>query len=157
MISIKKIKLPIAGMDALHAEARHEGYRFIDALLDEWATTKNRFDGPGEILCGHLDRGLLVAVGGLNQDPFVGDPTIGRIRRVYVRSAWRNKGIGRALVTTLLEHACVSFRCVRLRTENDDAAGLYERIGFSTIDDPHATHILKFEAPFPTSLNNAST
>ena len=144
MISIQKIKLPIPGMDLLGAEARNQGYRFIDTLLGEWASARNRFEAPGEILCGYLDQGLLVAVGGLNQDPFIGHPNIGRIRRVYVRSAWRNKGIGRALITTLLDHARMNFHCVRLRTENSDAARLYEKIGFSAIDDPHATHILTF-------------
>ena len=58
-------------MDALSAEARNQGYRFIDKLLDEWTSAKNRFDAPGEVLCGHLDQGLLVAVGGLTHDPFV--------------------------------------------------------------------------------------
>ncbi len=144
MISIQKIKLPIAGMDLLGVEARSQGYKFIDTLLGEWASASNRFEARGEILCGCLDQGLLVAVGGLNQDPFIGDPNIGRIRRVYVRSAWRNKGIGRALITTLLDHARMNFRCVRLRTENSDAARLYEKIGFSPIDDAHATHILTF-------------
>jgi hypothetical protein len=33
---------------------------------------------------------------------------------------------------------------VRLRAENDDAARLYERIGFSLLDSPDATHLLKF-------------
>ena len=79
---------------------------------------QNRFDAPGEILCGHLDQGLLVAVGGLNCDPFAGRPDLGRIRRVYVRPAWRDKGIGRALVTALIEQARTHFRCVRLRAEN---------------------------------------
>lgn len=144
MISIQKIKLPIAGMDLLGEEARNQGYRFIDTLLGEWTSAKNRFEAPGEILCGYLDQGLLVAVGGLNQDPFIQDPNVGRIRRVYVRSAWRNKGIGRALITTLLDHARMNFRCVRLRTENSEAARIYEKIGFSPIDDAHATHILTF-------------
>ena len=142
MISIQKIELPIPGMDVLNAEARSEGYRFIDKLLGEWASAKNRFDAPGEILCGHLEQDLLVAVGGLNLDPFAGDPETGRIRRVYVRPAWRNKGIGRALVTTLIGHARMTFHCVRLRTMNGEAAHLYERIGFSTLEDPNATHIM---------------
>jgi GNAT superfamily N-acetyltransferase len=142
MISIQKIELPIPGMDLLSAEARREGYNFIDKLLGEWATAKNRFDAPGEILYGHLDQGVLVAVGGLNHDPFAGDPETGRIRRVYVRPAWRNKGIGRALVTTLIDHARMTFHRVRLRTLNGEAAHLYERIGFSTVESPNATHIM---------------
>jgi len=94
------------------------------------------------MLCGHLDQGQLVAVGGLNLDPFAGRPDMGRVRRVYVRAAWRGQGIGCALVTRLVEDARKSFSCVRLRAENADAARLYERIGFAPIASPDATHIL---------------
>jgi GNAT superfamily N-acetyltransferase len=145
MIAIQKIELPAPGMEYLQSEAQAEGYDFIQTLTEEWARAQNRFDAPGEILCGHLDRGLLVAVGGLNCDPFARRLDVGRIRRVYVRPAWRDKGIGRALVTTLVEHARNHFRCVRLRAENTNAARLYERIGFVPIASPDATHILLFE------------
>lgn len=144
MISIQKIELPVPGIEALHAEACREGYDFIETLVEEWATGSNRFNGPGEALCGHLDQGLLVAVGGLNCDPFARRPDMGRIRRVYVRPAWRNKGIGQALVTALVDQARTHFRCVRLRAENAGAARLYERMGFAPLQDPDATHILIF-------------
>jgi GNAT superfamily N-acetyltransferase len=147
MIAIQKIELPLPGMESLQSEAKAEGYDFIETLVEEWASAENRFDAAGEILCGHLDRGLLVAVGGLNRDPFAGRPDVGRIRRVYVRAAWRNKGVGGALVTTLVELARTHFRCVRLRAENAEAARLYERIGFAPIANPDATHILTFDPP----------
>jgi hypothetical protein len=69
MISIRKVELPVPGLERLQSEARDEGYDFIETLVDEWASASNRFDAPGEALCGHLDQGLLVAVGGLNCDP----------------------------------------------------------------------------------------
>ena len=144
MITIQKIKLPAPGIEQLHTEARQEGYEFIDTLVDEWADGSNRFEKPGEVLCGHLDHGVLVAVGGLTIDPFAGLPDTGRIRRVYVRSAWRNKGIGRALVTALVEQARTHFHCVQLRAEDADATRLYESIGFVPIDSPNATHIIFF-------------
>jgi GNAT superfamily N-acetyltransferase len=144
MISIRKIELPVAGIDMLQSEARDEGYDFIETLVEEWATAKNRFNAPGEALCGHFDQGLLVAVGGLNCDPFAGRPDMGRIRRVYVRAGWRKKGIGRALVTALVDEARTHFRCVRLRAENAGAASLYESMGFAPIASPDATHILFF-------------
>lgn len=145
MIQIQKIVLPITGIEQLHTEAKEHGYDFIDTLVDEWASGANRFNAPGEILCGHLEEGLLVAVGGLTIDPFTTESHTGRIRRVYVRSAWRNKGIGRALVSALIEEARKNFRCVRLRAENASAARLYERMGFTPIDNPDATHTLSFE------------
>jgi GNAT superfamily N-acetyltransferase len=145
MISIQKIELPIPGVEQMRAEALAQGYNFIETLVDQWITGANRFTGPGEILCGHLRDGVLVAVGGLTIDPFMGCADTGRIRRVYVRSAWRNQGIGRALVSSLIEEARKNFRCVRLRAQNADAARLYETMGFSPIDSPDATHILCFE------------
>jgi GNAT superfamily N-acetyltransferase len=144
MIPIQRIQLPAPGIKQLHTEAREEGYDFIETLIDEWTTGANRFEAPGEILYGHLDHGLLVAVGGLTIDPFEAQLNTGRIRRVYVRSTWRKKGIGRALVFALIEHAEKNFRCVRLRAENADAARLYESMGFVPIDNPAATHILVF-------------
>ena len=145
MTPIQKIQLPAPGIEQLQTEAREEGYDFIETLIDEWATGVNRFEAPGEILCGYFDQGQLVAVGGLTIDPFVHGSDTGRIRRVYVRSAWRNQGVGRALVSALIEEARKNFRNVRLRAENADAARLYERLGFIPIDDPDATHNLSFE------------
>lgn len=144
MISIQRIELPVPGIEILQSEAREEGYDFIETLVEEWASAKNRFHAQGEALCGYLDQGLLVAVGGLNCDPFASRPDIGRIRRVYVRHAWRGKGIGRALVTALVDEARSHFSCVRLRAENADAARLYESLGFAPIASPDATHILVF-------------
>lgn len=145
MTEVRRISHPLSGMDDLHAEARAEGYDFIDTLVDDWASGANRFDGPGEAFFGCFDESTLVAIGGLNVDPFAGDPQVGRIRRVYVRPQWRNSGVGAALVTVLVEKARKSFKCVRLRAENSDAARLYERLGFVRIENPNATHILAFE------------
>jgi GNAT superfamily N-acetyltransferase len=145
MTSIQKIELPVPGLTRLQSEAREEGYNFIETLVEDWASARNRFDAPGEALFGHVEEGLLVAVGGLNCDPFAGRPDMGRIRRVYVRQAWRNQGIGRALVAALVDQARTHFRCVRLRAENAEAGRLYERIGFVPIASPDATHILLFD------------
>ncbi|MDR3753517.1 MAG: GNAT family N-acetyltransferase [Terracidiphilus sp.] len=133
-------------MDELRAEARAEGHNFMERLANEWQSGTNRFDAPGEMLCGYLENGLLVAVGGLNHDPFAGRADVGRIRRVYVRPAWRGKGIGTALVSALINEARQSFACIRLRAENPSAARLYERLGFEPIADADATHILIFDS-----------
>lgn len=145
-IQISKIQLPISGLDELCAEARTEGYNFLDRLADEWECGTNRFEAPGEILCGCAENGRLVAVGGLNRDPFASRADTGRIRRVYVHPNWRGKGIGAALVTALVQEGRKSFSRVRLRAENPAAARLYERLGFAPEDNANATHILIFDS-----------
>lgn len=145
MITIHPIELPVPGMEQLRVEALQEGFLFIERLWKEWQNGNNRFTAPGEKLCGCMDQAALVAIGGLNQDPFDGSKRIGRIRRVYVRPAWRNKGIGEALVHTLVENARTSFTALHLRTNNPTAARLYERIGFSRSLALNATHVLDFD------------
>lgn len=146
MNRIARIGLPAPGLEQLRAEAQAEGYNFIETLVEDWASAANRFDAPGEGLFGLFDEDVLVAVGGVNRDPFARDPQVGRIRRVYVRPAWRNQGLGRALVSALVEEARKSFGRVRLRAENGGAARLYERLGFLPIENPDATHVLVFES-----------
>ena len=133
------------GLEQLQVEALQEGFLFIERLWKEWENGKNRYTGPGEKLFGCMDQAALVAIGGLNQDPFDGRSGIGRIRRVYVRPAWRNKGIGQALVHTLVENARTSFTALHLRTDNPTAGRLYERIGVSHSLALNATHILDFD------------
>jgi len=146
MSAVRAIALPVPGIEQLEAEARAEGYDFLDTLVREWATGENRFDQHGEILLGCFEHDTLIAVGGLNRDPFLNDACVGRIRRVYVRLASRNQGTGRVLVTALIEHAREHFSSVRLRAENPGAARLYEHLGFVPIQDPNATHALHLAA-----------
>ncbi|KAA6456255.1 GNAT family N-acetyltransferase [Acidobacteria bacterium AB60] len=150
MIEVRPITLPVPGIEELRQEALSEGYRFLDQLVEDWRAGINRFDAPGEIFCGCYGPDL-VGVGGLNRDPHIDDPSVGRIRRVYIRQGWRNRGIGRSLVLSLLAMARANFRIVRLRAENAGAARLYERLGFVPIDDPGATHLIQLEQP-STSL-----
>jgi predicted GNAT family acetyltransferase len=91
-----------------------------------------------------MDQGTVIAIGGLNQDPFESRGCIGRIRRVYVRPGWRKRGIGRTLVETLVENARARFTSLHLRTDNPAAARLYERIGFTRTDALNSTHVLSF-------------
>jgi GNAT superfamily N-acetyltransferase len=148
---IHAIDLSAVTAEPLRAEALREGCNFIETLFAEWGSGANRYSAPGEILCGALDQGHLVAVGGLCRDPFLGDPAIARIRRVYVRRAWRHCGLGAALVGCLIEHARPNFTAIRLRTENPSAARLYERFGFAHTAGPGATHLLRLDAGAPFS------
>ena len=141
-IELRRITLPLPGLAALTAEADARGFQFLTTLEQEWQTGANRFSAPGEGLFGGFKGTDLIAIGGLNRDPFLNDPTVGRIRRVYVRADSRRLGVGTQLVKQLLAEARPHFQSVRLRAVTPDAARLYETLGFRPILDPHATHIL---------------
>jgi len=71
---------------------------------------------------------------------------IGRIRRVYVRPAWRNQGIGQALVHTLVENARTSSPPCTF------APIIPRQLGFTSVwlytqqSGLNATHVLDFDS-----------
>lgn len=126
----------------LVAEADRAGWRFVRRLVDEWASGVNRFAGPGEALFLARAGGVVVGVCGLTQDPYASDPTVGRVRRLYVLEAVQGRGVGRRLVEAVLRAAVGRFRTLRVRTENPTAGRLYERLGFRpTPALPDCTHV----------------
>jgi len=149
MRHVRKIELPVEGLDALLSEASAEGFTFLDCLVPDWADGSNRFSGEGEGFYGVFEQDAsgqdhLVAIGGLNRDPHLNSPAVGRLRRIYVRAPFRRQGIGAELVAAMLADARRSFQRVRLRAANAGAARLYESFGFEACPDPNASHILHF-------------
>lgn len=135
------------GFAPLAAEARSEGYRFVDRLETEWRSGANRFEAPGECLLGIATADDLLAVGGINVDPFLQDGQTGRLRHLYVRTGRRRQGAGGLLVATLVTAARTHFMRIRLRTDNPEAARLYERAGFRATDSSDATHVADLSRP----------
>lgn len=58
------------GLDGLRTEAAGEGFRFVEELVAEWHEGTNRFAKPGEVFLGAFRAADLIAVGGLNRDPY---------------------------------------------------------------------------------------
>lgn len=117
-----------------------EGFSFADRLVRDWESGQNCFDEPGEVFFGaYLDE-QLVGFGGLNRDPYLNAPEIGRVRHVYVAPKHRNLGIGTQLIGRILESAPQTFTEIRLRTK--DAGSFYERLGFRRAESDTATHVL---------------
>ena len=112
------------------AESEAHGLHFVRRLTDEWLNGVNRFDQPGEALFAVRDGADVVAVGGLNIDPYTTEPATGRVRHLYVLAAHRRRGLGERLVTEIIAAARGHFHTLRLSTSNPDAARLYERLGF---------------------------
>src|SRR5256885_12809431 len=97
--------------------------------------------------------GELVGVCGLNIDPYAADDRIGRLRHLYVRSAFRRRGEGGHLVTKAIETARGRFEVLRLCTTNSPAAQFYEPLGFRPAEGAtqDATHVMQLATSRPTA------
>jgi GNAT superfamily N-acetyltransferase len=137
---IESVTAQHAGLDTLRAEAAAEGFRFIERLMNDRESGSNRFDQPGERLLGAFAGVELIAVGGLNRDPYAAEDTIGRIRHLYVRKPARRLGVGSALLRRLIDEAGDAFKIVRLRT-TPGAAAFYLHHGFLPVADATASHV----------------
>jgi GNAT superfamily N-acetyltransferase len=126
-------ELSPAALVPLVAESEREGWRFVRRLADEWAGGANRFDRPGEVLFVARMGGSIIGVCGLNADPYAGNKTTGRVRRLYVLRAYRGRGVGERLVRAVLGAAKGRFQRLRVRTESPEAGRLYQRHGFQLV------------------------
>jgi GNAT superfamily N-acetyltransferase len=126
-----------ADFDTIRAEARAEGYRFLDRLATDWASGAMRFDRPGEALLAVYSEGVLAAIGGITIDPIVAEAL--RMRRFYCRRAFRRTGIGGEIAQALLERA----RSVLVVTLNAAVKSVpfWESLGFVPEARDGHTHI----------------
>jgi GNAT superfamily N-acetyltransferase len=139
-------RLPPDRLAELVTEGEAAGHRFLRRLVEDWEGGRNRFDRPDEAFFVARAGPRVVGVGGLNVDPHATEPGVGRVRRVYVLSAFRRQGVGRRLVQAVVAAARGRFRLLRLRTEDGAAASFYEALGFRACTAaPDCTHVLELE------------
>jgi GNAT superfamily N-acetyltransferase len=137
-------ELPSEAFGPLVAESEQAGLRFVHRLVEEWASGRNRFERPGEACFAALVDGRIVGVCGLNVDPYTAEPRVGRVRHLYVLSAYRKLGVGERLVGEVIAASRGQFGILRLRTQNETAARLYERMGFRRCADlADCTHLME--------------
>ena len=144
MVAIKRIdSLPIDQLRALVTEADATGFHALSRLLSEWQSGLNRFDQQGEALFIATDDRRVVGVCGLNRDPYLNDPTVGRIRHLYVAVDHRWRGIGTQLVSAVMSSARGHFARLRLRTDSPEADRFYRSLGFKPVTgEPACSHQL---------------
>jgi GNAT superfamily N-acetyltransferase len=143
--------LPTNALAPLLAASTTEGFRFVERFAREWEEGKSCFDRPGELFLATYDGAGIIAIGGLTADPYTGDPTLGRLRHLYVLPDARRRGIGRRLVQALERAARGKYRALVLRTDTAAAARFYEQLGYTPLP-PGGTATHRRELAAQTSV-----
>ncbi|WP_261134859.1 5-formyltetrahydrofolate cyclo-ligase [Bacillus sp. Marseille-Q3570] len=145
IVRIPELQTP--ELSNLIKESQQEGFQFLIRLLNEYENGKNTFQMQGEALFGVFTmEDEMIAIGGLNIDPFADNPKVGRLRRFYVTRSHRRMGIGKLLVNKIIEHAELHFTELVLHTDTTGAAAFYQAIGFEKASRyQSSTHFLKIE------------
>ena len=131
------------GFPALLADAASEGVGHMARLAEGWASGDQRFDGDGEALLGALLAGELAGIGGLSVEPAAPEPAR-RVRRFYVRPAFRRQGVARTLASALIQEALDQVDLLTCNAAASPAAGpFWEAQGFSPDTSGPWTHVLR--------------
>lgn len=147
-VEIREIQdLKQVDVSKLVEESEAEGYRFLRRLVDQYEDGSNTFNKTGEVLYGVWDhQDHLVAIGGLNRDPYSTKEGIGRLRRFYISASARRQGIGTKLLQQILKDAQGHFHELVVRTDSSAADAFYRANGFSgDLGLPDATHGIVLE------------
>jgi len=121
-----------------------EDFLAMQRLRDDWNSGVNRFNEPGEVAFEARIGSRLIGICGLNRDPYSMSPKIGRVRHLYVDPEFRRRGVGRMLVSRIIECAKRHFSSLRLRTLRADADQFYVTLGFHRVSDRvDVTHELR--------------
>ncbi|HWL24451.1 MAG TPA: GNAT family N-acetyltransferase [Ureibacillus sp.] len=133
---------------SLVKKSKEEGFRFVERLLNEYQNGSNTFNHLGEGLFGVFnEEGVLVAIGGLNKDPYSNGQNIGRLRRFYVDKEYRRNGIGSLLVKSIIDEAKRYYKILVLHTDTEQADRFYSSIGFTKGNlYPNSSHFMEFKS-----------
>jgi len=128
-------------LSELETDANADGQGMVSRLIREWRDGRNRFSEAGERVYVAKRGERVCGVCGVNRDPYAGDDSIGRVRRLYVSARERRSGIGRALIDRLVADASGVFTWIHLRAHEHRASAFYEANGFEAVEgNPDYTH-----------------
>jgi len=130
---------------SLASEARAQGFRFLDRLILEFESGANRFEREGEALFAIFDAGYCVGIGGVNVDPISEASDIGRVRRVFVSSLVRGKGLGKLLMSEIEVWSHSKFTKLQLFTDTESASAFYEAIGYERVQENRVSHVRRLQ------------
>lgn len=136
-ITIDKAEQLPTQIQELAKQAQKEGFQFVDRLIEEYESGKNRFNQPGEFLLFVYDDEKLIACGGLNQQWNENeiDNRIGRVRRFYVLPKYRKHGVGKQLLQHLEKNARANFSALCLNTDTKSAAHFYQKQNYVFVEN----------------------
>ena len=133
----------ISSLQKMADESTLDGAPFIQKTIDEWRGGTNTFSKPTEKLWGLVIGDEFIGLGGLNQDPFIDDETVGRVRHMYIAKKYRGLGLSKVIMRLIMNKAKKHFTSLRLSTKNPVAASLYESLGFKKTNGVKVTHHIK--------------
>ncbi len=116
-------------------------------MVKEYENGTNTFNDFGEFLFGVLnEKGEIVAIGGLNIDPFSNESYIGRLRRFYVSNQYRRTGVGSLLLKWIMNEGKEYYKVLVLHTDTEQAADFYTSFGFLNGSlYPNSTHYMELK------------
>ncbi|MHC0035371.1 GNAT family N-acetyltransferase [Pseudoneobacillus sp. C159] len=128
-------------------ESKEEGFRFVERLVNEYQNGTNTFHQPSETLFGIFTKtNKIIAICGLNIDPFSNSTKIGRLRRFYVGRKYRRNGVGSLLLKEIILQASNHFDLLVLHTDTNEADQFYTALGFSRDNQyPNSTHFMNLK------------
>ncbi len=122
-------------------EARAEGIQNVSVLVSKWADTSECYGQPGESVLVARSGTKIVGVGGLTQCPHV--PGAMRVRRFFVSTAWRRRGVARSLAARLIDTGLGHSNTLTCNAGASEAAApFWESMGFEPVEIDGITHLL---------------
>ncbi|MBC8478225.1 GNAT family N-acetyltransferase [bacterium] len=125
--------------------SRTERLQLVQRLLDDFNSNLNRFDKAGELLLVQVERKVVTGVCGLNREPEVSLQRSGRVRRLYIDPAYRNRGLASGLIERIILLGRDYFSSLTVNCGSLPVGPFYERFGFFPIEAPGITHMLALE------------
>lgn len=130
------------GFDVILAEATAEGVRNMAMLATEFGSADDPYVDPGALFAAFAD-GELAGVGGVTVQVGLTEPAM-RMRRLYVRPAFRRTGVARALAGAMMQQGFQTAPLLVLNAGASDAAPpFWEAMGFELVAWPRITHAIR--------------
>lgn len=130
------------GFAVMLGEAAAEGVRNMTLLATEFGSAAGPYGEPGALFAAVVG-GELTGIGGVTVQAGLDEPAM-RMRRLYVRPAFRRAGVARALAGAMMQQGFQAAPLLVLNAAASDAAPLFwEAMGFERVDRPGITHALR--------------